>query len=434
MPQLKLRHVDDAASFGARLRQARQRAGMSQEHVAFPGCSPAYVSLLETGKRVPSLQIIRELARRLGVSEDFLAWGNEQDEAQAMLEDAGIALRLGTTERAQALYEDVLAGAPRGREQAEALEGLGRIASSRGDLPEAIGLLRAALAAGGWEPHDRPQLAEALGRALAAIGELAPAIEMFQACAARFRTEGDPALFVRFACLLGYALTDNGDFEHAEQVVAEALATGRAAADPYTRARLYWSQSRLLLEQGKSDLAEQYALRTIELLRVTEDSYALAHAYQSLAHIYLDLGRPGEAQDLLREGRPLLHAAGTPVEVAHYQIDEARALAALGDEEEAAALAMEATRKLGKAQPVDAGRAYVLLAQIFDRLGESARAKELYELAVELLEVHRPTRYLVEAYAGLSSLLKQEGDTEAALELLERAVGLQRRVGRLLRA
>ena len=73
VPRRKSTHVDDPVAVGRRLREARERAGLSQRQLSFPGCSPAYVSRIEAGDRIPSLQLLREMGRRLGVSEDYLA-------------------------------------------------------------------------------------------------------------------------------------------------------------------------------------------------------------------------------------------------------------------------------------------------------------------------------------------------------------------------
>ena len=78
MPRQKSTHVDDPRAVGARLRAARERSGLSQRQLSFPGCSPAYISRIESGDRIPSLQLLRELGRRLGVSEDWLATGTEE--------------------------------------------------------------------------------------------------------------------------------------------------------------------------------------------------------------------------------------------------------------------------------------------------------------------------------------------------------------------
>jgi tetratricopeptide (TPR) repeat protein len=76
-------------------------------------------------------------------------------------------------------------------------------------------------------------------------------------------------------------------------------------------------------------------------------------------------------------------------------------------------------------QPVDRGRAYFLLAELWRDLGEPARARELYELALECAEAQAPSKYLIAAYRGLAELLKLEGRRDEALELLERALNVQ---------
>lgn len=70
-------HYDDPAAVGARLHAAREAAGISQRELAFPGCSAAYISRIERGERIPSLQVMRELARRVAITEAELAYGRE---------------------------------------------------------------------------------------------------------------------------------------------------------------------------------------------------------------------------------------------------------------------------------------------------------------------------------------------------------------------
>ncbi len=107
-------HYDDPAAVGTRLFDAREAAGLSQRELAFPGCSAAYISRIERGERVPSLQVIRELARRAGVSEQALAYGRET------LDDA-VAERVRAAEAAEA-SGDVA-------ERARAYQALSRAAS-----------------------------------------------------------------------------------------------------------------------------------------------------------------------------------------------------------------------------------------------------------------------------------------------------------------
>ena len=89
-------HVDDAREVGRRLREARLHAGLSQRQLAFPGCSAAYISRLEAGDRVPSLQLLRKLAAKLRVDESFLATGSASEPTRpAALTEADVALRFG---------------------------------------------------------------------------------------------------------------------------------------------------------------------------------------------------------------------------------------------------------------------------------------------------------------------------------------------------
>jgi tetratricopeptide (TPR) repeat protein len=425
----KSTHVANPVALGERLRAARLDAGVSQRQLAFPGCSAAYISRIEAGDRIASPKVLRELARRLRVTEDFLISGVDPAPSLA-LDDAEIALRLDEVDEAARLFESALADAQDAKQRSRAWEGLGHVAFRSGDPALAVELYERALSHVAEEVSARPALAENLARAFASQGELARSIEVLQRCLEA--NADDPVQYVRFAGLLGAALTDNGSFAEAERVLADALARGREVADPYTRARLYWSESRLRVEQGQSEIAARYAQKTLEILRTTEDTYALAHILQSLAHIYLDLDRAPEALELLREGSPLITAVGSPLDVAQYRIEEARALAALGEREEAAALAMTAGSELRGIDDVDAGRAFALLGGIHADLGDFPRAQELLELAVEQLERHVPNRYLVQAYKRLAEVLKAKGDTEAALDVLERALGVQERVGRPL--
>ena len=268
MPRKKSTHVDDPVAAGRRLREARRGAGLSQRQLAFKGCSAGYISRIEAGERTASLQVVRELAARLDVGEEYLATGRASTRT-SQLDDAEVALRLDDMEEAARLFEGALKDAHGARERTRALEGLGHVAFRSGDPQLAIDLFEKALVLVEDDVPERPALADSLARAYASLGELARSIAILERCVDAYGD--DPVQYVRFAGLLGAALTDNGSFAEAELVLATALSRGREVKDPYTRARLYWSESRLRLEQGQSETAARYAQRTLEILRATED-------------------------------------------------------------------------------------------------------------------------------------------------------------------
>jgi tetratricopeptide (TPR) repeat protein len=220
------------------------------------------------------------------------------------------------------------------------------------------------------------------------------------------------------------AVIDEGSFGRAAEILGHALAKSADWGDPMARASTLWSQSRLNAVQGDTGNAARYARKALAILEQTELTSYTARAHQLLAFTELERGNPEEALRLLRRGRELLGEGGSKVEVAKFKLEEARALAQLGQLEEAGELAMETMGLLSEADPPDAGRAYEVLADVFHQIGEGDRAKELYELAIESHEKHgRP--YLSGAYTKLAEILKAEGRIEDALALLEKAVAMK---------
>jgi tetratricopeptide (TPR) repeat protein len=425
MPRQKSTHVDDPQAVGERLRTARDRSGLSQRQLSFPGCSPAYISRIESGDRIPSLQLLRELGRRLGVSEDWLATGSADGagEAAGALLEAEFALRLDDVARAEALFTKMLAS---DATRPHAHAGLGQVAYRRGQPRDAIEHFERALELYGVDECHFPDLAESLGRAYAMVGEPESAIAVFERCLADADRRAEALESIRFELLLGQALIDSGNFGRAEEMLARALAEGKDSLNPTVRVNLYWVQSRLHAERNDPETAARYARRALELLRLTEDTYRTARAHQLLAHIELDRGHADDALELLHEGWPLLERSGNAVERAQYRIEEARALAKLGRKEEAGALAMQISGIIVDAHPEDAARSYTLLADVYDELGDRSRALELSELAAELLRATNPNRYLVDVYARMAELFEAEGRADEAYEHMKKAVGMQR--------
>ena len=183
-----------------------------------------------------------------------------------------------------------------------------------------------------------------------------------------------------------------------------------------------------LSERNEPEPAARYARRALEVLRLTEDTYRTARAHQLLAHIELDRGRAAEALRVLEEGRPLRESSANPVERAQYRLEEARALAKLGRREEAATLAMQISGIVADAHPEDAARSYTTLAEVYEDLGDRARALELFELSAELLRPSNPNRYLVAVYARMAELHEAEGHPEKAYECMKKAVGMQQAI------
>jgi len=426
----KLAYFDDGV--GRRLREARLAAGLSQRDLSFAGCTPAYISRIERGERVPSLQILREMARRVGVSEAYLAHGEEgQGSALSPVVAARAALGVGEVAQARDLIEAAFAGAGSDREQALASALAGEVALHEGDAAAAIAALEQALRLDPQLERADPAVADALGRAYARANDYERSIAVFLRNYEAAVERGDQLNRVRFGAQLANAYSDTAEFAQADALLGELIAVGGELADPLMRARIYWSQSRMHALKNEGDDAARYAELALEVLELSHQSYYAALAHLLLAHIETDRDNPQRALELLDEAEPLVNASGRPYERANLQLERARAMAKLGRGEEAITIAQETSALLEQVSPLDAGRGYALMAKVYTASGNTAQAVELYERAIERLE-SVPSRYLVEAYTELAALHEQDGHPDRALDLLRRAMAAQQASGRLL--
>jgi tetratricopeptide (TPR) repeat protein len=419
MPRSLTTHIDSPKELGLRLREARERASLSQRQLSFPGCTAAYISRLEAGARVPSLQMINQLASRLGVSGQWLATGVDALPAESgELVDAEVALRLGEVDEAERIYRAHLE--PGSSSRAAALAGLGQIAFRGERWFDAIDLLEQALELRGRSSLVDPGACDSLGRAYVAVGDRTAAIALFERAAAEAAQAGAAVEELRFDVLLANALIDASEFSRAETVLASVLRLAQASDDPVASARVYWSQSRLHSLRHEPELASRYARRALEILERTENDSYVGMAYHLLAFAEIEAGHGEEAMRLLDRGRALFGGELGPREDARFTVEEARALSLCGRNADAARRAAHALQLLDHVSPDERSRAYLTLADVFATAGDRERSKMLLGQALELAaEYARP--FALEIARRLAELLEAEGDTTGALQVLKRA-------------
>jgi tetratricopeptide (TPR) repeat protein len=422
MARVRVLEVDDPRALGARLRAARVERGLSLRGLAFPGCTAAYISTIENGRRVPSLQVLNALASRLNVSADYIATGRDAPLSGPAAE-AELMLRLGHVDQAEALFGELAAaGSP--AERLQALGGLGLVALNRGDLPAGVALLEEA------EELDReaflaqPSLVEALGRSHATRGEYESAIALFTDARSSALGRGNRPAALKQAVLLANTYIDLGDPSRSSEVLADVLSELAELKDPRLRASVYWSQARLHTLERRHDLAAEFAERALETLRVAEDERTIAFAEQLLAYIEIERGNPGAALGLLDGATATIDRVAEPLERAVFHLERARALSELGQSEEALDILVEIAPTLRDSPRLDGGRYLIVLAEIYERNGNDDDALTMLGEAVERLSDHR-NPHLVRALRSQGELLKRLGRTDEALDALQRALAIQ---------
>lgn len=419
MPRRPSTHVDSPAAVGERLRAARLAAGLSQRDLSFDGCTAAYVSRIEAGARTPSYQILREFANRLGVTADYLATGDEGALAPDPLVEAEIALRLGELDRAEEIYAEARRESADISTTARAEAGLGAVALARGDVRTAIDLLSGAISDG--LPRDEAEAAaEALGRAYSMQGQFDEAFAILKRFLEEARARRDRLATTRFGVLLANAYVDSGNFPRAEAVLADALTDASELLDPMLRANLYWSQSRLYAAESRPDLAADYAQLTVATLRTTEHATAAARAILLQAQMENNRGEGAKALALLDRAHGAIAESGEALDGPSAAIERARALSLLGQDEEAVSIMLGVVSRLTDARPVAAALAYASAADFFRKHGDSDRALELYELAVD--RAPAPGRRVADALTAMAEIREERGETDKALKLLKAAL------------
>jgi tetratricopeptide (TPR) repeat protein len=417
-------------SIGERLRRLRLERQLSQRELASPGVSYAYISRIEAGARRPSVKALRQLARKLGVSVEYLETGSDLrdvDERELRLSDAELELRLGQhseeTERVLEgiVDEAVAAGDTKGALRANVA--LGLAAASSGRSAEAIERLKPAVES--LSPAQRPDVYEALGRCYAARGEAQRAVELFESSLETVRQDApdDTASQIRFSTYLSYALADIGDLERASSVLEEAFGRAGEITDAYTRVRLYWSLARLNSLQDQPAAALDYVRRAIALLEVTEDTLHLARAHLLCGTIMMAQGKADEAGIQFDAAERLFGPRPEPLDLANLRADQARRAAKLGRGAEAEALARESIAALGDEHPAEQGVAWAVLAEAL-ALQDKEEAHETFRKAADLLERHGHQVDLNETFRSWARYLRKAGRESEALDVLDRAAQL----------
>jgi tetratricopeptide (TPR) repeat protein len=423
--------VPQTETIGQRLRRLRTERLFSQRELSSPGVSYAYISRIEAGTRQPSVKALRMLARKLGVSAEYLETGSElgaEEERELRLADAELKLRLDDDAgEAGNVLNEVLGEAIAAGDRTAATRAriaLGLVAAQQGDNAGAVELLEEAT--GEVSPRDRPDVYATLGRAYAALGTPGRAVDLFERSLAHVTEQApdDVSAQVRFASYLSSALSDMGELERAETVMTDALARSEGFADPYTRVRLYWSLARLSEFEGKYIAALDYVRRAIALLQATEDSLHLARAHLLSAWIMGSQGNADGAGQHLERAERLLGPNPEAIDLAQLRIEQAKRAALLKDADEAVSRAREALALLGDDHGLERGSAAWALAEGLALQGDVEKAGKEFEHAVKLLSENRRLREAAQAARGWGRMLRSAGREAEALDVLERATDL----------
>jgi transcriptional regulator with XRE-family HTH domain len=424
---------------GARLKRLRLERGLSQRDLASPGVSYAYISRIEAGARTPSVKALRMLAKKLGVSVEYLETGQDlrdSEQRELRLLDAELELRLSDdVGAAESGLERILDEARTAGDVVAARRAriaLGIAAAERGNHLEAVERLEAVVSdEAPPPPRTHSDLYTTLGRSYAALGAPQRAVQLFEGCLREVAGDepADTPLQVRYGAFLSWALSDAGQNERAADVVRSAMARAQDSTDPYTHVRLYWSAARLdLLEDRSADALVNIRL-ALALLKITDDTLMLGRAHLLAAGIELRESEPDRAQRHLALAERFLATSPRSTDLGMLRAGQSWLAGLEGNAELAVERARQALALFGDFYGGERGIAFCALARGLALQGDEAAADDAYRRGVDLLMMHGRRQDAANAASEWAQFLAEHGREDEAAPILHRAADLDLPVG-----
>lgn len=345
---------------------------------------------------------------------------------EATLTDASLLIGLSRFDEAERVLDQVLTDATALGDDGlagQALEGLGTIATRRGQETKALLLFEQAVERRGQpDPAEHASLYTNVARLRSYTGDADGAVALLDQCIARVEGgDADPAVVAHYSITLSYAYADSGEYGKANTVLAGVLRDSEDL-DERVRGRLYYALTRLNLNTGRTDQAILYSERNLEssLAAQADD---LFDVYLQCAHVRLDAGETEQAGRYLEEARSRVPEPLGSIDEGFLLVEEARHSLQSGDHEQALEQARMAIELLGdRALPAQLGRAYLVIARVYDDTRDDDRADRAYLTAIDALQ--RQTGWptdLAKAYRRYGKFLRRRGRLAAAMEMLELA-------------
>lgn len=413
-----------ARQIGARIREARHRAGLTQQQLAGERYTKAYVSALETGIARPSMIALSYLAERLGLPPSHFL--DEQSPAWTRLE---VDMRLASGEWQEAadgyagLLDSTLDEQARGevlRGQAEALARLDRGREAVTAAAEATRIF-SGLGREADEALARYWLAYGLYLSDAEADARSMLMTLLERVRAGLKVE--PEFEMRL--LIALASVESRLGNYADSLTHLEAARGMADdLDDRRRAMFLYNLAISYRETGDVEAAIRTGTQGMALLRAAGSGFESAQIENDLAMAYLATGDVARARTLVQDARREFENAGDERYLAHVLETQARVELASGSPEEARKLAR---RSLGLAQKTG-NRSAELAAMLTEARairedGRDAEAEACYENAANLARTSAPSR-LKEVLREWADLRAAAGDHRGAYELTREALSV----------
>lgn len=416
-----------------RIKETRLRLGLSQAQLAYPELSDSYVSLIESGNRIPTANALKIIAAKLNCSVDYLVYGvgSEQiNRIERALDKARGLLEGGARDQARRLYREIFAEPelrvlPKYYQQTA--YGLALATEACGELDEATRILVELRETNRDSMSDELRIgsALALSRCYRDQGRFDLAIEVAEGEVAAMAEKGWTDHLVELASTLLSSYYTRGDLLRAEQYAAELLSTADALGTPRAIIAANWNAAQLAHMAGRDD----EALARMEKAWAQRPRYGDVRNRARLLVAYADLRlelRPGEAaecRDLLLQGeRELRESSASSLDLAECLQLLAVAEMTLGHADEALRYAREALAENADRSAELTAVLRMLMGRAYLALNQRDEAIAAVESAMSVLADQPPTKKTAETWLKAAAVLQELGDYEGSRVAYQRAM------------
>lgn len=417
------------STLGQRLRVLRNERGLSQVDLAGDLVSPSYVSLIESGKRLPERDVLDGLARKLGCSALFLESGivpEEVTEQRLRLQFAEIALTNGSTAEAHRQFTELSAAAIR-EVRLQALWGLSRTEEGFGNLHEALTHLDELLTAARSGEIGAPELWALLMarcRLYRDAGDYTRSIEVGEDALRELRGLGLEGTEeeIKLASTLVGAYWSRGDMFSAQHLVDQVISRAEQLGSPAAQGSAYWNASVIAQTRGQLTLALDLATKTLAMLSETSQERSLARMRTQYAGMLLRCEPPrlDEADAQLRRAHEVLTGMARQQNLARCETEMARSAFLRGDLDLAITTADVAIARCNGPGSVELDAGVIRgLALMMD--GQVDAGAAAVSAAAHGFEEQGSRMDAAQAYRDLAEALLQHGRSEEAIAALQSA-------------
>ncbi|HUD80334.1 MAG TPA: helix-turn-helix domain-containing protein [Streptosporangiaceae bacterium] len=417
------------ADLGQRLRAVREERGLSQDDLARDLIPASELALIETGRLVPDIVLIDQLASRLGCAPEYLETGLGDEvitEQRRQLEFAEIAYANGAVRQSCDLFREVYVTAA-GRIRHEAALGLARAEEDRGDLRGALEYITALLAAardGEAGTPGVPVLLMHQCRLYRLDGDLARSIEVGQAGLREVRDLGLEVTEdgIRLASTLVSSYWSRDDMTAAQELAGQVIDLAESLGSRAAQGSAYWNACLVAEASGDLEQAITLARRALALLGESGSDLSLAGLRVTCGWLLLRREPPelDEAEDLLERAHETLADLSATAELGSCETELARIALLRGDFDLAIETAGQAMSRCSDAGAeleyagVISGVAMVMTGQVNEGFATAAAA------AIRLADMGS-RQDAARAWREIAEAMARQGRTESALTALRQA-------------